>query len=379
MGLEQTAITVGGFGIALAAILILSRVAVRLGLIDHPVGRKAHQRPTPLVGGVGIAIGAVTALVLSTVIWPETIGTLEGDGRYLGLLVGASGLLVLGAWDDRSEIPARYKLVIQALLCSVAVLVDGNLIGNLGVTVGPWELSLGPLVAPVSLLVMLTIINALNMIDGVDGLAGGIAFCALSIMAKAAIAGGFSGESLILCAVLGGLAGFLLLNFPIWPNRKAHVFLGDGGTLMLGFLVAYFALDLSALPERVFRPSTAIWFFFIPVTDTILLYLRRTLRDRAPARAGRDHIHHILLACMPPWAASWTLVGASACLAGGAYLAERLGARPVLLMSGWIVAFLIYAALTQKGWRMAWNGSHPELVTTGNRVGVIEAVEVEKS
>lgn len=357
MWVKEVGMIGGGAGFALISMLFLCWLAPRLGLIDHPVGRKVHAAPTPLVGGLSIALAAVLALTLGAVLDPQVSLAFEGS-RYIGLIIGAVGLLCLGGIDDRTPLPAKVKLAGQVIFCLGAIFIDGVMIGNIGVHIGPLSLSLGPFLVPVTLLVMVTIINALNMIDGVDGLAAGIAFCALAIMTKAAVAAQFHSEAFLLCALIGAVAGFLLFNFPIWPRRRVGIFLGDGGTLLLGFLVAYFAISLSAVPHRVFRPSTAIWFFFIPVADAMLLYLRRTLMDRAPFRPGRDHIHHIVLHHLPPWLATWVLVTASAALAGTAYAAERLGVRPIWLLSGWIVLFVCYAAITQSGWRAAWLRSH---------------------
>lgn len=357
MWVKEIGTIVGGVGFALICMTAMSAIAPRLGLIDHPAGRKVHAAPTPLVGGISIALAALLALAFGAIMDAE-IGESFLGSRYIGLLIGAVGLLTLGAIDDHTPVSARVKLAAQIVFCLVAIFVDGVRIGNIGIQLGPISLSLGYFLIPVTLLVMLTIVNALNMIDGVDGLASGIAFCAFALMIKATIAAGFHSEALLLCAVMGGLSGFLLFNFPLWPGRKVGIFMGDGGTLLLGFLLAYFAITLSAVPNRVFRPSTAIWFFFIPVADAMLLYLRRMLVDRAPFRPGRDHIHHILLHKFPPWLTTWSLVLISGFLAGMAYTAERLGVRPIHMLSGWIVLLVCYAAITQGAWRAAWGRSH---------------------
>ena len=358
MWVNEVAVIGGGFVLALLCIVMIAPIAAHFGLVDHPEGRKTHAAPTPLVGGIGLFVGGVLALVVGGMINVDIRHALSGLGDYLGLIFGSVGLLTLGAIDDRTPLPAKLKLLCQLVFCCGAVFVDGVIIGDIGIHIGSVSLSLGPLVIPVTVLVMLTIINALNMIDGLDGLAAGIAASALAIIGKAVVAGQLHLEALLLCAALGATGGFLLLNFPLWPRRKARVFLGDGGTLLLGFLVAYFAVRMSALPDRVFRPSTAVWFFFIPVADAILLYIRRTLKDRAPFRPGRDHVHHVLLQRLPPWLTTWVLVGGSAVLTAGAYAAERLGTRPVFLLSGWIALFVLYGLATQRGWDEAWKRSH---------------------
>lgn len=150
------------------------------------------------------------------------------------------------------------------------------------------------------------------------------------------------------------MAGFLVYNFPWRPGHRAKAFLGDAGSMVCGFALAYLAIEYSALPTRVFKPSTALWFFFIPVADTIWLYLRRLVVAGAPTAAGRDHIHHLLMQRFTPGQTAWLLVGASALLMLAAYLAERRGVPNWTMIVTWILSFLVYGALTHRPWMAAW-------------------------
>src|SRR5690606_17072106 len=123
MWVKQLAMICGGVGFALLSLRLLSLLAPRLDLIDHPEGRKAHTTPTPLVGGIGIALASLLALAFGASLDGQ-VGTTFESSRYLGLLFGATGLLVLGAIDDRRPVPARFKLVIQLVLCLVAIVLD---------------------------------------------------------------------------------------------------------------------------------------------------------------------------------------------------------------------------------------------------------------
>jgi UDP-GlcNAc:undecaprenyl-phosphate GlcNAc-1-phosphate transferase len=265
----------------------------------------------------------------------------------------------MGAIDDWRPIPARYKLLGQLVSCLIAVVGSGAVVGDIGIYYGGYRLSLGPMVWPFSVLVMLTVTNAINMIDGVDGLAGGVTLVALAVMAKALVTAGFTSAPYAV-ALIGALVAFLLFNFPLLPSQKAKLFLGDSGSLMFGFTVAYMAIQLSGLPGRVFKPSTALWFFFIPVADTIWIYLRRMWVARAPFAAGRDHIHHLLMARFSPRMVTWLIVIASAILAGGAYLAERMGVDNSVMILSWMGAFCLYGVLTQKAWMKAWHASRAQ-------------------
>jgi UDP-GlcNAc:undecaprenyl-phosphate GlcNAc-1-phosphate transferase len=355
-GYEYALVFAGAFIATAALIWVLCRLAPRLGLVDHPQGRKAHSHATPVVGGLAIFTGA-TAVAVAVMVWQSRptapLGALQ---EHIGFAIGLVLLFAMGAYDDWKPIPARYKLLIQLICCLVAVVASGAVVGDIGITIGGVALSLGPLVWPFSVLVMLTVTNAINMIDGVDGLAGGVTLVALALMAKALIAAGFTSAPYAI-ALIGALSAFLLVNFPILRAQRAKLFLGDSGSLMFGFTVAYMAIQLSAMPGRVFKPSTALWFFFIPVADTIWIYLRRMWVARAPFAPGRDHIHHLMMARFSGRTVTWIIVGLSAALAGGAYLAERRGVDNSVMILTWIGAFGLYGVLTQKAWMTAWRAS----------------------
>lgn len=343
----------GAFAVTAFGVWALSRLAPALGLVDNPTGRKAHARATPVIGGLAILAGATVAVLLGMVLKDHTAGLMSAAAQHRGFFIGGAILAVAGAWDDRSPIAARYKLLIQLAACVVAVALDNALVGSVRLFINGESYTFGILAGPFTILVMLTITNAINMIDGIDGLAGGICFMAFLIMAKALTAAGFSTAPYLIAAV-GAVAAFLMFNFPIIPGRPARVFLGDSGSLLLGFSLAYLAIELSALPNRVFRPSTALWFFFIPVADTIWLYLRRTWAARAPFAPGRDHIHHLLGEFMPMWLVAWVLVGLSGLMAASGYLAERMSVPSIYVIGLWILAFLIYGASTHGLWLRAW-------------------------
>lgn len=339
------------------AIWLLCRLAPRLGLVDHPEGRKAHQRSTPLIGGLAIVAGAALALVFIMIQQGEVSALFSTFRRHTGFFCGVILLLVMGLIDDRRPIAARWKLLIQLFCCTLAVFIDGAVVGEVGIWINNHLLSLGPMKAPFTVLVMLTITNAMNMIDGADGLSGGIMLMALLVIAKAVATAGFSSTPYVI-ALIGALSAFLLFNFPLLPGQKARAFLGDAGSLVFGFALAYMAIELSALPGRVFKPSTALYLFFLPVADTVWIYVRRMIIARAPFSPGRDHIHHLVMERFSPRMTTWILVGFSGLLAGGAYTAERLGVDNSVLILTWMGLFLAYGAVTQRAWLRAWKRSH---------------------
>lgn len=346
----------GAFGLTGLLIWGLCRIAPKLGLVDQPHGRKFHAAATPVVGGLAIFAGAAVVTLILMVTQSRPTAPLGSLQEHIGFAFGVSVLMLVGLIDDWRPIPARYKLLVQLGCCVLAVFADGAMVGDIGVKVGPYNLSLGPMVAPFSVLVMLTVTNAINMIDGLDGLAGGVTLVALAVMAKALTTAGFTSAPYVI-ALIAALVAFLCFNFPLLPGQKAKLFLGDSGSLLFGFTLAYMAIELSALPGRVFKPSTALWLFFIPVADTIWIYLRRMWVARAPFAAGRDHIHHLLMARFSARMVTWIIVMASAFLAGGAYFAERKGVDNSVMILSWVGALLIYGPVTHKAWKQAWFAS----------------------
>lgn len=333
-------------------ILVLRSQASRLGLVDAPHGRKTHANETPVVGGVAILLGLATAAIIG--LWG--LGPVERlrliIDHHNGYLIGAFILFVTGLMDDKWSLGPRTRLLIQAGCCALPLFLNGTAIGDLGVNIGSFSLSLGVLTIPFTILVMLTITNAINMIDGIDGLAGGIVLAAFALMAKASMTGGLYVDALLISALIGAIVAFLLFNFPL-TGKPASIFMGDAGSLFLGFTLAYLSVELSALPDRAFRPSTALWFFFLPVADTVWLCLRRTWFHRAPFRPGRDHIHHLLMWKFSRRTTAWILVVASAGLGAGGYLAARLGATNWSLIIAWVVLLFLYGMVTHKPWRRA--------------------------
>lgn len=220
---------VGSFAASALCVAILGRIAGRLDLVDHPAGRKAHEHSTPLIGGIALMIGGAAAVAIWLASHPASSQLLLNIWQHKGFFIGALILAVVGIMDDRRPIAARYKFLIQLIACIIAVVGDHARIGDIGVTVGGVALSLGLLVWPFTVLVMLTITNALNMIDGIDGLAGGITLAATLLIAKAVVTAGFTSAPFIL-AFAGGMAGFLVYNFPWRPGHRAKAFLGDAGS-----------------------------------------------------------------------------------------------------------------------------------------------------
>jgi UDP-GlcNAc:undecaprenyl-phosphate GlcNAc-1-phosphate transferase len=265
-----------------ALILFFRRHALQLGVVDVPGGRKHHHGEIPLVGGLGM-FGGLALIALATGSF------LAGHAAFFAAV---SLLVVTGFVDDRSGLSPRIRFVLQAIAALIMVFGAGIRLDNFGNLFGFGDVATGPFAAPITVFAVLGVINAINMIDGVDGLAGGVALIALLVFTAFAAAGGYLGLTMLL-PLAGVIIGFMVFNLRTPWRSKASVFMGDAGSVLLGFALAWYAVEL-AQARQAFTPITAIWILAIPLMDTNALMVRRVVKGRSPFSADREHLHHIL-------------------------------------------------------------------------------------
>jgi UDP-GlcNAc:undecaprenyl-phosphate GlcNAc-1-phosphate transferase len=253
-------------------------------LVDRPRGRKRHAGAIPLTGGLCMFVAFVLAC---------TTQHLELHLIY-SLLLPAALLMLAGVLDDLLELGPVAKLALQVVAGLVAVVFGDLRLEGLGDLLGTGEITLGAWSVPFTVFAIVGVINAVNMIDGMDGLAGMVVLMALAWMAVAAISAGATQETMLLLVLAGAVTGFLAFNFRLPWGRRASVFMGDSGSAVLGFLLAYFAVTLSQGPGRALMPISAVWVLALPILDTLGLIVRRMFRGRSPLRGARDHVHHVL-------------------------------------------------------------------------------------
>ena len=287
-----------GFTVALLvaafSIGVLRRHAKRFGLVDRPGGRKQHQRPTPVVGGLGMGIALVVAL-------PVVLGLRGADTGFFPLLTTGApfagallALLIVGLIDDQRGLGSRPKFGVQAVAALLAVFVGGLALEGLGTWPGGAPIALGLLAAPVTVIAIVGFVNAFNMIDGVDGLAGSTAVVMFGALGLTAWAANAAPAVLIAATLAGACLGFLAYNLRTPWRPRAAVFLGDAGTLMLGFGIAWVAIDVSQREASPISPVGIAWVLALPIIDTLNLMIRRLMRGQSPFHADRNHLHHIL-------------------------------------------------------------------------------------
>ena len=271
------------FLVAVLAIPLLKSSAIRFGLVDQPGGRKIHTSPTPLIGGSAIILASVFAFL--------TIGIPEG---YQGFIIAGSGLFLVGLIDDKTDLNAKLRLFLQAGLITFALYWDAVWLTDIKFTDNIiWEL--GTFRYLLSVLVILALINAINMLDGIDGLSSGITLIILTFLIGFSVISNQYEIAGISACLAGGVLGFWLYNYRFPHRQKAFTFMGDSGTLLLGFAIPYLAIKLSSIEHSSIAAPTLLWLFAVPIWDIFAVMFKRIKYGISPFKAGRDHIHHELM------------------------------------------------------------------------------------
>lgn len=260
-----------------------------IGAVDHPGVRTVHERPIPRIGGVAIFLSALSPII-SVIFLNNNIGFAFRAVRVqlITLLGSAALVFAVGLVDDLKGLPARIKFLVE-LLTATALYVVGVRISRIAITDG-WMLVLGGWGYVLTILWIVGVTNAVNLSDGLDGLAAGICSIACGVIALFAIHSGNVIMGVFMLALLGSLCGFLVFNF-----HPAKVFMGDCGSLFLGFVIAassVMCMTKSAAFVGLALPALALG---IPIFDTLFSMLRRFLERRSLFAPDRSHFHHRLL------------------------------------------------------------------------------------
>ena len=260
---------------AVGATPLVRRAALRLGVIDRPNYRKIHVDPIPLLGGIAIYLAFIAAVLV--------FGNRYRLNELVGILVGASLVSFLGVWDDRRSLNPFLKLAGQFFAASILVM-SGVYIGTF-----PWE----PVNIAVTLAWVVVVTNSLNLLDNMDGLSGGVgAVAAIFFLLLAAMNGQYL-VGILSAALVGASLGFLAYNF-----NPASIFMGDAGSLFLGFVLAAVGIKLR-FPEglQIVTWMVPVLILGLPLFDTTLVIVSRLRRGWNPLTTpGKDHVSHRLVA-----------------------------------------------------------------------------------
>jgi len=284
---------VGGFLVALVVSMLVmplvKRLAVRYGAIDTPGERKIHRVPTARMGGLAIVAGIGAAMAFVVVLDNRIAVKMTDLGWRLGGPLLATGLIVaLGIYDDLKGASAAVKLPVQ-IMAALIVWYSGVQVHHISNPFGE-SLDLGIFALPFVVLWIVTLTNAINLIDGIDGLAAGVVVIASGALLVKALHNGNVPMAFMCACVAGGCAGFLRFNFP-----PAHVFMGDTGSLALGFIFGWMSILAShkgAAAAALLVPALALG---LPLADIAAAVVRRVTTGASIFKADHDHIHHAVL------------------------------------------------------------------------------------
>ena len=268
-----------------AATVVLARAAGALNLMDHPGGRKGHARPVPLVGGLAIFVALLSAAALA--------GIATSAGYFLFAL---SIVIAVGMWDDVTDISPRLKFAIQIIASLLMIFGAGVELTSVGDLLGWRPIGLWIFAVPLTVFAVVGVVNSLNMMDGMDGLGGSIALIAFTWYAAAAGLSGLDVQFRVALIFCGAIGGFLLFNLRFPWQPQARVFLGDAGSLMIGFALGWFAIDLTQGAGRTMPAIAALWVLLLPLADCVSLMTRRLRARKSPFVADSRHLHPYLMA-----------------------------------------------------------------------------------
>ena len=280
-----------GFATALCisayAIPIIIKVAVIRKLYDKPGGRKTHKRFVPNLGGIAIFAGFALAFIC----WTSFSASVYLQYLILGLII----LHFLGVKDDIVPLTPYKKLVGQVIAAAVLVVPGRFRINNLLGILGIYHLSV-PVSIGLSIFAVILLINSFNLIDGIDGLTGGISLLISLLFSYIFWKSGLNNILVASLALAGALVGFLFYN-----RQPARIFMGDAGSMCIGYLMAAFSFQFmnsaSAVPTGLFHhnPDILLAVFIVPLFDTLRVFTIRILNKKSPFEADSNHIHHKLL------------------------------------------------------------------------------------
>ena len=324
--IEYTVIFLSSALLCTAFAPIAIRLSWRLGSLDKPGGHKSHESPVPYLGGLAIVLAFSIALLLESTIRPS-----GGVNSELRLILGtATVLAIIGFFDDLQSLSPWFRLVAEV--------GSGVMVWNLGAGVGLTGVTWVDLALTVFWVVGIT--NAFNLLDNMDGLAAGMVLIACSVYFAIAAAN----SQFLVAGLSAGLAG-CAVGFLRNNRYPARIYMGDGGALFLGFLVAYLGLKLKVSGDGYQTFLVPVLVCAIAILDTTLVTVARLMSGRSPFQGGQDHISHRLVTLgLPVPVAVGLIHSAAVCIGVLSFVCSRVD--PI---SVWIIGGLVGLGLSAGG------------------------------
>lgn len=256
----------------------LTFISTRFGLYDYPNARKVHATPIPRIGGIAITIAILIPISILLSITSATIG----------LIVGLLCIFILGVLDDTVSVNYRYKFLIQILAIGIVLLM-----GYVDISQSYYYQASIAYIFPLAMIYLFFILgvtNAINLADGLDGLAGGATLLSFSMIGLLAFESDNSEVLIIVLTILGSVFGFLRYN-----SHPAKIFMGDTGSLMLGFLLGILSILICHSGDNAYVKTLPLLLVGLPVFDTLFVMMYRLSQGKSPFHADQNHFHHRLM------------------------------------------------------------------------------------
>ena len=263
--------------ISLILVPFVAKLAIKIGAVDKPNERKVHTKIMPRMGGLAIYLSFFAVLFLSH------------EMQHIGLLIGGTVLVLVGIIDDKTDMPAKIKLLGQIFAACIVVAAGVRVEFMTNFILG----GVFPLYifsVPFTVLWIVAITNAVNLIDGLDGLAAGTSIIAAATMAISGYATGQTEMASMALILIGASLGFLKYNF-----HPAKIFMGDTGSMFLGYNLSVLAIMGFTKSFTVLSLVTPILVLAIPILDTLFAIIRRKMNNKPIFKPDKNHLHHCLL------------------------------------------------------------------------------------
>ena len=258
----------------------------KIGIVDSPDGmNKTHKGNIAYGGGLCIFISLLIVFLLN----PQWFNILNHS--QIIIILSSLSILILGLIDDIKPLPVSIRLIIQILSSWIVILVTDIYIKDFGDLLGIGNAYVGEIGIPLTIFMVVGVTNAFNMLDGMDGLVAIVSFCGFICISLISFLNGNDVNLYLLFSI--SIFTFLLFNLGSF-RREWKIFLGDSGSMWLGFLTAWILIDLSQADPAFIYPATALWIVLLPLVDALSTFVSRIKQGKAIFSGDRNHIHHIL-------------------------------------------------------------------------------------
>lgn len=271
--------------LSLFFLIAFRKTAKKINLVDKPTKSKRHSGDVPVIGGISIFF----ALLISSIVY------FEHESADVIFWIAGFILVCVGGIDDKFDISYKVRLVVQVCISMLIIFAVDMNVETLGSILGPSPLELSNWMSFfVTTAAVVGAINAFNMVDGMDGMLGGLATVTFSSLAFMFFLAGNNDLAIKCLMFIAALVPYVLLNIGIPFGQRFKIFMGDAGSMLVGFSIVWLLIKGSQ-PDHTtaIRPVTALWFIALPLMDMAAIMIRRVRKGQSPFKPDREHLHHI--------------------------------------------------------------------------------------